>query len=238
MSLYADMMRARSPHLSHHQLDRFDFSGCSAEGAMGTVCAHTMKPHVRSGAHVLVDSAGTAVGEGVCCNGVENSVMSAVRVKCKAPPPPAPASSTPRPTSGSYHVSRLATVVSLVGVSNVTFAGLEIRFARGAGVSIVNSTGVVLDTCTVANHGMMAVNVTGGASNGLRNSEVSGNGNGGVVLYGGDRDTLTSSHHFVEDSALHHNQRWILNYAPHVFMGGVGQRVRACCCVCGDSVGG
>ena len=205
---------------------------------MGTVCAHTMKPHVRSGAHVLVDSAGTAVGEGVCCNGVENSVMSAVRVKCKAPPPPAPASSTPRPTSGSYHVSRLATVVSLVGVSNVTFAGLEIRFARGAGVSIVNSTGVVLDTCTVANHGMMAVNVTGGASNGLRNSEVSGNGNGGVVLYGGDRDTLTSSHHFVEDSALHHNQRWILNYAPHVFMGGVGQRVRACCCVCGDSVGG
>lgn len=210
--------------------DAFKFSGCSASGPMGLECTR-MKPRVHAGAHVLVNNEGTAIGEGVCCNGVDDSVISAVRLKCSTPPPPPPPPPSPAPPAppapplGSYHVSRLATVVSLLGVSNVSFTRIEIRFARGAGVSVVNSLRVVLDSCTLSNHGMMAVNITGGLENGVRNSEVGGNGDGGVVLDGGDRLTLTPSNHFVEDTSLHHNQRWLLNYAPHVFMGGVGQRV-------------
>ena len=44
-------------------------------------------------------------------------------------------------------------------------------------------------------------------------------------MMGGDRTTLTPAGHFVRNCSLHHNQRFIMNYAPHVFLGGVGQSV-------------
>ena len=47
-------------------------------------------------------------------------------------------------------------------------------------------------------------------------------------MMGGDRQTLTPSRHFVHNSTLHHNQRWILNYAPDIFMGGVGNSASFC----------
>jgi len=140
-------------------------------------------------------------------------------------PPPAAAA-----TSGTYHVSRLDGAVVKVGsgVANVTFEGLEIRYARGGGVVVEDATAVVVRGCTVANNGMMGVNITGGAGCGVEGSDVANNGDGGVILFGGDRTTLTPSRHYVANATLHHNQRWILNYAPDILLGGVGQRATGC----------
>ena len=85
--------------------------------------------------------------------------------------------------------------------------------ARGGGVVVTDCTGVVFSQCTISDHGSMGVNITGGTKCGVENSNVAGNGNVGVALYGGDRQTLTPAGHFVSNSTLHHNQRWILNYA-------------------------
>jgi parallel beta-helix repeat protein len=41
---------------------------------------------------------------------------------------------------------------------------------------VTDSTGVVLDGCTISDHGSMGVNITGGAGCGVRNSNVAGNG--------------------------------------------------------------
>lgn len=71
----------------------------------------------------------------------------------------------------------------------------------------------------------MGVNVSNGASCVVADSEIAGNGDGGVVLYGGNRTSLTPSAHAVINCTLHHNQRWIMNYAPNVFLGGVGQSI-------------
>ena len=57
----------------------------------------------------------------------------------------------------------------------------------------------------------MGVNITNGQGCGVSNSDVAGNGNVGVAMFGGDRQTLTPSKHFVTNSTLHHNQRWMLN---------------------------
>jgi len=46
------------------------------------------------------------------------------------------------------------------------------------------------------------------------------------MLDGGDRQTLTHSHHFVHSSRIHNVNRRVLNYAPSVAMAGVGQEVR------------
>ena len=126
---------------------------------------------------------------------------------------------------GSYSLSRLGSVVTATGVSGVSFENLEIRHSRGAGVQLVNSTNVVLKKCTVSDHGMMGLNISGGERCGIVNSEVAGNGDAGVVLDGGDRISLTPSKHFARGCTVHHNQRWIMNYAPDVFMGGVGNSV-------------
>jgi hypothetical protein len=143
-----------------------------------------------------------------------------------------PLSEVGRPSTasvgGQYHISRLQSVVVAKGASGVRMSNLEIRYARGAGVIVEDSTNVVLDTVTVSNHGLMGVNITRGNSCGVINSNVAGNGDVGVALFGGDRQTLTPSRHFVNHSTVHHNQRWILNYAPDIFMGGVGQSSTGC----------
>jgi hypothetical protein len=128
-------------------------------------------------------------------------------------------------SGGSYSVSRLNSVVTAKGASDITFEGLEIRYARGPGVKIDDSKNVVLKSCTVSNHGMMGVNVTGGSGCGVHASEVAGNGDAGVVLSGGDRQTLTPSKHFVVNSTVHHNHRWIMMFSPDVLLAGVGQSV-------------
>ena len=80
----------------------------------------------------------------------------------------------PTAASGTYHISRLPSAVVMRGVTNVTFEGLEIRYARGAGVVIEASTLVRLDNCTISDHGMMGVNITNGSLCSVANSEVAG----------------------------------------------------------------
>ena len=69
------------------------------------------------------------------------------------------------------------------GVANVSFEGLEIRYARGAGVVVAASTNVRIVGCTVSDHGMMGVNITNGTGCGVSSSEVANNGDGGVMMY-------------------------------------------------------
>eukprot|EP00658_Telonema_sp_P-2_P054590 TRINITY_DN4342_c0_g2_i3.p1 TRINITY_DN4342_c0_g2~~TRINITY_DN4342_c0_g2_i3.p1 ORF type:complete len:280 (+),score=36.90 TRINITY_DN4342_c0_g2_i3:278-1117(+) len=84
---------------------------------------------------------------------------------------------------------------------------------------------------------MMGLNISGGSQSGIMNSDVSENGDTGVALFGGDRVNLVPSRHFAANCTLHHNSRWIMNYAPSVFMGGVGQTVDGCEIYAGPQIG-
>ena len=131
-------------------------------------------------------------------------------------------------SSGSYSVSRLESVVVVRGVSNVSFEQLEIRYSRGAGVKIDDSYNVLLKGCTISDHGMMGVNITGGGSCGMVDSEVAANGDAGVVLMGGDRITLSPSRHFINKCTVHHNHRWIMSFSPDVMLAGT-PHTEPCC---------
>jgi|EP01043_Picozoa_sp_COSAG02_P005843 hypothetical protein len=52
---------------------------------------------------------------------------------------------------------------------------LHIPSARGGGVVVKDSTGVLFDKCTISDHGSMGVNITGGKNCGVQNSNVAGN---------------------------------------------------------------
>eukprot|EP00041_Stephanoeca_diplocostata_P028080 m.785684 g.785684 ORF g.785684 m.785684 type:complete len:243 (-) comp23302_c2_seq3:205-933(-) len=149
---------------------KFAFQGCSATaGAMGQNCAGPNK--IAAGARLLLDtSTGKVVGEGVCCNDVTNSVASATPTNpCT---PPFPHAAPPPPPPGSYHVSRLSSVIVARGVQGVSFRNMEIRYARGAGVVVDGSVNVTFVNTHIADHGMMGVNVTGGSVCAVIDSEV------------------------------------------------------------------
>jgi len=209
--------------------DHFAFGGsCSATwGPMGARCAASLG--VKAGAYLMTNRAGTAVGEGVCCNGVKDAVVKATRGACSGgAPTPAPTPAPPPSLLGTYHLSRLMSVLMIEGASDVTLEGLEVRHARGAAVVVRDCARTALRGCTVADAGMMGVNVTGGTNCSIADSDVALNGDGGVVLDGGDRATLAPAGHVASNCTLHRNSRWIMNYAPSAFLGGVGNTISSC----------
>eukprot|EP00937_MAST-01D_sp_MAST-1D-sp2_P008130 g8130.t1 len=152
-------------------------------------------------------------------------------------PPPAAVPAPSPGGAGTYHLSRLASVVVLDGASDVTLEGLEVRHARGAAVVLRGCARAAVRGCTVADSGMMGINVTGGANVTIADSDVALNGNGGVVLDGGNRTTLAPAGHVASNCTLHRNGRWIMNYAPSAFLGGVGNMVTRCKVYDGPQIG-
>ena len=116
-------------------------------------------------------------------------------------------------------------MLTITGAANISFVNIDLRGARGAGVVIVNSSDILVANATLSDTGMNLLNVTGGYSCGVSNANLLRGGTGGVVLDGGDRQTLNPSSHFVRGSTVRDCNRWVMNYAPLVLMAGVGQSV-------------
>ncbi|MBM3498818.1 MAG: hypothetical protein FJX74_09115 [Armatimonadetes bacterium] len=134
----------------------------------------------------------------------------------------------PEPIEGARAtVSVTPTLVSLNNASHVTVQGLIFECSRGVPVTIAGGTANRLAGCVIGNVGGHAVSI-GGTNNGLVGCDIYNAGNGGAVLSGGDRKTLTPGGNYVENCHLHHYGRWnpILKAAVHV--DGVGQRVSHC----------
>ena len=62
----------------------------------------------------------------------------------------------------------------------------------------------------------------------MRGGEITGTGEGGISLTGGDRKTLTPGRNFVENCRIHDYSRWARTYRPGVGVDGVGNRVAHC----------
>ena len=66
--------------------------------------------------------------------------------------------------------------------------------------------------------------IDGGRNCAIRGCDISGNGNGGVSLTGGDRATLIPAGHLVENCRIHHYSRWNRTDPPAIALDGVGNR--------------
>ncbi len=67
---------------------------------------------------------------------------------------------------------------------------------------------VKLVGCKIRNSGKWAVRIEGGRNCAVRGCEISGTGDGGVSVTGGDRATLTPGGHVVENSHIQDYSRW------------------------------
>ena len=118
-----------------------------------------------------------------------------------------------------------APMVSLTGVSNVTFRGLTFEFARGMAVTMAGGSHNRLAGCTIRNIATDAVKIDGGTDNGVLSCDLYNMGGAGVSLSGGDRATLTPCDNFAENCHIHHFGRIFRTHKDALFLNGVGCRV-------------
>lgn len=108
---------------------------------------------------------------------------------------------------------------SYIGISGVTF-----QSARGDAVTVKGGQHVAIANSVIRNIGNRAT-VISGLNNGLSDMLIEDIGEGGVVLAGGDRQTLTPANLYVERSTIRRFARLSRTYQPAVLMSGVGNRV-------------
>ena len=128
------------------------------------------------------------------------------------------------PVVGYVSVNASA-VLTLDGASFLTIDSIAVENGRGAGIVTVNSTSIGFTNVTIRNVGAMGLNVTGGANVTFERGSIRGAGNGGALLYGGDRATLTPARHAVRNSTIAYSSRFTFYYAPLVALGEVGNSV-------------
>ena len=146
----------------------------------------------------------------------------------------------------SVFVSLLrAPMVSLHNARNVTLQDLIFEYTCGAGVEIVGGQDNTIKGCTLRNMGTVAVSIgklidnpggeiyrntlyngRAGRRNGVVDCLIYNTGEGGVILGGGDRASLTPGGNYVANSEIYDCSRWVRTYRAGIFMYGVGQIVR------------
>lgn len=121
-------------------------------------------------------------------------------------------------------VSVLPSVVNFKNARNITLQNLILEGARDNTVTLNNCDSVQFIGCTLRNSGKWAARVEGGQNCALRGCEITGLGDGGVSLSGGDRKTLTPANHVVENCHIYKYSRWDRTYQAGISLNGVGNK--------------
>ena len=114
-------------------------------------------------------------------------------------------------------------LVSMQHAQDVALEDLSFVAGRSNQISVSSSADIRLRNLTLDGAGTDAV-VVSGTDVGVELANIFGTGNGGVVLNGGDRPSLTPGNDYVESSHIHDFGRWETTYRPGVSLNGVANR--------------
>ena len=107
-------------------------------------------------------------------------------------------------------------------VTNVRFEGLDMEAGCGGGISINGGADNWVGNCVVRNFGTFGVSITNAKTSGVKGCDLTGLGETGISLIGGDRKTLTAANLLAEDNHIWAYARWCRTYHPAIFLEGVG----------------
>ena len=136
----------------------------------------------------------------------------------------------PNKTNGSGRLSipTVDTLLQISGAANVRFEYIAFEKTIGPGVTIENSTNVVLRECYVGHTGTDGIVIIGGQRNHVERCVVDDTGYDGISVAGGDRRTLTPGAHILRDNLISHFGREMPSYRPGIHLHGVGNPVQGC----------
>jgi hypothetical protein len=131
----------------------------------------------------------------------------------------------PPPHNGRALVSVLSTLIALDHTSFVTFRNLTLEAARETAVTITDGEHDEIEACLIRNVGGWAAKISNSAQSGVSDSTITGTGQGGISIEGGDRTTLVAAGDHVVNNHIHHCSRWNRTHQPAVAVSGVGNHV-------------
>lgn len=111
-------------------------------------------------------------------------------------------------------------VITVDGAEHLTFLGFTVKGTRGDGVRVTGND-VTVEQCLIKNIAGNAI-VMEGSRNVARDNEITRTGKGGIVLTGGDRETLTPGDCRAENNLIHDWSEIYQTYQPAVTLNGVG----------------
>ena len=122
--------------------------------------------------------------------------------------------------SSSVELSLSTDCVIKAEANYLTFDGLTVKGTRGDGVSVTGD-GNTIQNCLIKNVAGYALLVTG-SDNLVTDNEITRTGRGGVVLDGGDRETLRHANNHAENNLVHDWSEIYETYQPAFTLNGVG----------------
>ena len=114
------------------------------------------------------------------------------------------------------------TLVSGENLRNVSFVGLTLQGTRGSGMALTGDD-ILVDHCLVQNLAGSAMSVTG-YRNTVSNCEVRHVGREGIVIGGGDAETLTPGGNLAVNNLVHDWPEVVMTYQGGIRLGGTGNR--------------
>lgn len=111
-------------------------------------------------------------------------------------------------------------LVTIDGAENVVFDGITFTGTRASAVKGIGNN-IVVRGCTIRNVGENAIELTGDR-NRVEDNEITATGKGGIILTGGDRQTLQSSENVVSNNLIYDWSQVYRTYQAAVSLNGVG----------------
>ena len=102
----------------------------------------------------------------------------------------------------------------------ITFDGITFKGTRDDGIVIIGDNNKI-QNCVIKNVAGNALLMTG-SNNLVYNNEITRTGKGGIILDGGDTETLTAGNNIADNNYIHHWSEIYQTYQPAVTLLGVG----------------
>ena len=126
---------------------------------------------------------------------------------------------------GDVEVSMLASVLLIDGASHVHFDGVDFEGSRGDAIVVTGGRDVRITRARIRNAGNRAIRMSGVAHR-VVDCDIQDTGQGGIALWGGDRQTLSPGGLLADGNRIQRFNRWGKTYRPAISLGGVGNTAR------------
>ena len=122
--------------------------------------------------------------------------------------------------------------MTMNGSSNITVCGITFDCTRAIAVQMYGTQDCLFSDCTFKNIGCYALEIDNdeenavlSKNNGIVNCTICNTGSGGILLYGGNRETLEAAGNYVSNCTIHDFNRINKTYCSGVKIAGVGNHI-------------
>ena len=119
-------------------------------------------------------------------------------------------------------MSSLPNLLVAEGIKNVSFKNISFQYSAGTAVMVTRSDDIKLDELDVHNIGGNGVEIAEGQNVQFINSRVYQIGTIGVLVYGGDKNTLQPTKHIIRNNNIYETGTLLMARSPAVWLSGIG----------------